>query len=83
MHGFALPFSFLLPIINQPTNPSAMVGVKRKVVNIIADPSHPSSANSLHSNSIDRRTKAVRSCSNWNSALLHGRRTRVTTHLSR
>ncbi|PLW21287.1 hypothetical protein PCANC_05061 [Puccinia coronata f. sp. avenae] len=53
-----------------------MVGVKRKVVNIIADPSHPSSANSLHSNSIDRRTKAVRSCSNWNSALLHGRRTR-------
>ncbi|EFP87650.1 hypothetical protein PGT21_027248 [Puccinia graminis f. sp. tritici] len=53
-----------------------MVAVKRKVLDVIADPAPASSSNSLHSNSLDRRTKAIRSCSNWNSALLHGRRTR-------
>lgn len=53
-----------------------MVGVKRKAMEVIAESGPVSSSNSLNSTSIDRRTKAIRSCSNWNSALLHGRRTR-------
>ncbi|WAR55571.1 hypothetical protein PtB15_6B312 [Puccinia triticina] len=49
-----------------------MVGVKRPAAELIAE--HPPATANPHG--LDRRTKAIRSCSSWNSALLHGRRTR-------
>ncbi|KAI9629623.1 hypothetical protein KEM48_012686 [Puccinia striiformis f. sp. tritici PST-130] len=53
-----------------------MVAIRgTKPIELIAEqPSQGASSNNNHS--VDRRERAVKSCSNWNSALLHGRRTR-------
>ncbi|KAI8460230.1 hypothetical protein BY996DRAFT_6742571 [Phakopsora pachyrhizi] len=54
-----------------------MVTTKRKVKSVIADPSSLSTiSSSFHSTLVDRRIKAIKSCGNWNSALLNGRRSR-------